>query len=395
MEYTCRNITNYLLLLIICLVGQSYVYSQSYIIEDATISKKDRDSCLTYVHPISSIKLYSTDSINFSECLIITDSSSYTPHKNEYTSSDTAWSHLIVFSSPQKFVHIQKPTNISVSARSIYVQPLQLNNTHNSKQFLGESCASLPHIIYQDEWRVGLPEPDYTRIRTETKHIIIHHSAGSNNQTNYTDIIRNIYIDHTTNNGWDDIGYNYLIAQNGAIYAGRDPGDYEQDMVQGAHFVGKNAHTLGICILGNYEEVPVPDTAYQLLQKLVSWKCGKDSLQPLLTAYHPANSNLPVIAGHRDGGATLCPGEHLYEILPILRNEVADSLRQCGYTIATELSNISTQKHASRTYSISPKDLCYVYSINGQLITIDIFARIKAYTHNQRYIVVPQKFIAE
>jgi hypothetical protein len=44
--------------------------------------------------------------------------------------------------------------------------------------------------------------------------------------------------------GWSDIGYHYVIDQDGTIESGR-----KEDVV-GAHCEGHNAHSLGICLIG-------------------------------------------------------------------------------------------------------------------------------------------------
>lgn len=187
-------------------------------------------------------------------------------------------------------------------------------------------------MIDQQEWREGLPEPSYERIYTDVHNVIVHHSAGSNIDTNYTGIVRNIYIYHTEIRGWSDIGYNYLIAPDGMIFKGRDPGNLEQDNVLGAHFCAYNSGTMGICVMGTYTETVPSAVAIASLKQLLNWKLGKDSLDPAGFYPHPLNASLPVIAGHRDGCATECPGENLYNILNNIRYEVQEMYRGCGYT---------------------------------------------------------------
>jgi hypothetical protein len=132
-------------------------------------------------------------------------------------------------------------------------------------------------------------------------------------------VVRNIYLWHTQTNGWSDIGYNYLIAQDGTIFKGRDPGEGEQDSVRGAHFCGKNTGTMGISLLGTYTDVAPTDTTVASLLKLMAWKVNKDELDPLAFKPHAANPVLGVIAGHRDGCATECPGDKVYEKIPTYR----------------------------------------------------------------------------
>ena len=187
-----------------------------------------------------------------------------------------------------------------------------------------------PAFVPVAEWRAGLPAPSYSRRITSVQHVIVHHSATYNTLTNYENVVRNIYLFHTRDRGWSDIGYNYLIAQDGTIFEGRSAGSpsEENDDVQGAHFCGKNSNTMGVCLLGNYSTTDPTntaeptDTAVASLVKLTGWKLAKEGLDPDGERSHPANPTLPTIAGHRDGCATECPGDNLYARLGEIRNSV-------------------------------------------------------------------------
>ncbi|UII29992.1 N-acetylmuramoyl-L-alanine amidase [Fulvivirga ulvae] len=189
---------------------------------------------------------------------------------------------------------------------------------------------SMPVMVDQSVWRAGLPEPSYNRSFTVTENIIIHHSATSNEADNYADVVRNIYIYHTQGNGWSDIGYNYLIAPDGTIFKGRDPGSGEQDKVIGAHFCGKNSTTMGICLMGTYTEIPPSEETLAALDRLLAWKSDKDNLDPFGQNSHPLNASLPVIAGHRDGCSTECPGQKTYDRLSEIRYATAETMEACG-----------------------------------------------------------------
>ena len=231
-----------------------------------------------------------------------------------------------------------------------------------------DGCSE-PEMIDQSVWREGLDDPDYERIPNKVHNIIIHHSAGSNTDTNYIQVVRSIYIYHTEYRGWSDIGYNYLIAQDGTIFKGRDPGELEQDNVLGAHFCASNTGTMGICVLGDYMEVSPPESAIQSLIDLVAWKLGKDSLDPLGTYPHPLNSELPVIAGHRDGCATLCPGDSLYNEFPLLRLDVMEAFNQCGYSI----NSIEVQDNHFDELSVSVSgNEIFIYHPNSKIENISL-----------------------
>lgn len=213
---------------------------------------------------------------------------------------------------------------------SLFLISLPDANPSVPKPDIRNNCDK-PAMIDQDDWRVGLPDPDYERIFNRVGNIIIHHSATENSITNYTDLVRSIYVYHTQINGWSDMGYNYLIAPDGSIYAGRDPGDklYE-DEVLGAHFCASNTGTMGICLLGTFSETKPTDEALHALNKLISWKSAKDSLWPVGQNPHPLNQHLDVVAGHRQGCATLCPGDSVLSHLQAIRFSSNTSLQNCG-----------------------------------------------------------------
>ncbi|CAN0256205.1 unnamed protein product, partial [Chrysoparadoxa australica] len=165
-------------------------------------------------------------------------------------------------------------------------------------------CIAPVTSIPQSEWRAGLPEPSYSRIETEVEHVVVHHSAGSNTNQDFTQVVRDIYIYHTEVNGWSDIGYNYLIAQDGSIYNGRDPGNLAQDNVLGAHFCGSNSTTMGVCLLGNFQTASITTSTRLSLQNLVAWKLEKENLTPYVTHQHDL-CLYEALIGHRDGCSTL------------------------------------------------------------------------------------------
>jgi len=235
-------------------------------------------------------------------------------------------------------------------------------------------------MIDQQVWREGLPEPDYERIVHKVGNIIIHHSATYNDLTDYTNVIRNIYISHTQVNNWSDIGYNYVIAQDGTIYKGRDPGIYEQDNVMGAHFCSSNSGTMGICILGNYMDICPTQESLNSLIDLLTWKTAKESLNPFGTSSHPLNSDLHVIAGHRDGCSTLCPGDSLYEKLSYIRQRTSGKLKSCGYDyFSANVNDWSTpdikifQNPAGNTVNICIEannvNKIYMFDLQGRIIS--------------------------
>lgn len=89
--------------------------------------------------------------------------------------------------------------------------------------------------------------------------------------------------------GWGGIGYHFYIRKNGTIYRGR-PEEYI-----GAHAIGKNYDSIGICLEGDFEREEPTEAQKSSLVKLST---------DMIIKY-----NLKDAIGHRDVYETLCPGE--------------------------------------------------------------------------------------
>jgi N-acetylmuramoyl-L-alanine amidase len=90
---------------------------------------------------------------------------------------------------------------------------------------------------------------------------------------------------HIETNHWDDIGYHYVIEyDNGfpTIKIGRDEG------TPGAHALGFNHKSLGICIVGNFDKGPLPWDKAEVLVHLI---------QRLMKKYNIPKEN---VLGHRE-----------------------------------------------------------------------------------------------
>lgn len=116
--------------------------------------------------------------------------------------------------------------------------------------------------------------------------LIVHHSA-SPMRTSVEDIERW----HVQDNGWDAIGYHWVVSSVGIITSTRPI------HCQGAHAIGFNDGTLGVCLIGNNTEEQNRWTRNQVvaLNELLS---SLETLIPGIEAW-----------GHRDlATGTECPG---------------------------------------------------------------------------------------
>jgi N-acetylmuramoyl-L-alanine amidase len=109
--------------------------------------------------------------------------------------------------------------------------------------------------------------------------------------------------------GWEDVGYHYVIRRNGRVEDGRSRGH------QGSHVAGHNHESVGLCLVGGVRRTPdadgrddvdgprwdlIPDANFTAAQL-----AALESAVTLLTAQYPKAT----VRGHRDfpGVNKACP----------------------------------------------------------------------------------------
>jgi hypothetical protein len=172
-----------------------------------------------------------------------------------------------------------------------------------------------------------------------TQKLVVHHTAGRNDDPDPASTVRAIYYYHAVTRGWGDIGYNLLVDEAGRIYEGRYSRPYAagetptgEDTggrgVTAAHVGGWNSGTVGIALLGTLTDVDAEPAARSSLEWMLAWKAERHGLDPRATDLYtnPVSGAQKVVAeisGHRDWAATECPGGVFYSTLPALREAVA------------------------------------------------------------------------
>lgn len=93
--------------------------------------------------------------------------------------------------------------------------------------------------------------------------------------------------------GWRTIGYHYVIYRDGSIHEGRNIAE------QGAHCLGQNAHSIGVCYIGGCAaDGKSPKDTRTTAQR----KALVELLRRLKAQFPKAT-----IHGHRDFAAKACP----------------------------------------------------------------------------------------
>ncbi len=264
-----------------------------------------------------------------------------------------------------------------------YAKPMAELPIPNQNPISIQTGCTKPAVVPQSVWRNGLPAPWPNPVATHVFHCVVHHAASTNSDSIGLNTIRNIYLFHTTlppaGNGWADVGYNFLIAPNGTIFEGRDgQGSTSTDSVRGAHFCGKNANTMGVCMMGDYMTTKPTNASLNALEKILTWKMFKENLWANDSSQHPIGSQagywLKRLVGHRDGCSTDCPGDSLYPMLPLLRAKITTNMYLCNGGIGFEEL---TKNRKTLTIYPNPAQTTIELLLNNRAIDLDSYRKIE------------------
>lgn len=172
--------------------------------------------------------------------------------------------------------------------------------------------------------------------RNSTKQIILHHADASNCT------VKDINRWHL-NNGWTGIGYHYFVRKDGTIYRGRP------ENAIGAHAIGANGNSIGICAEGNYETETMPEVQ-------------KNAIKELIADIKSRYGNLAV-KGHKEVSNTSCPGKN-YPLEELKSTKATNVIKKEEFEMktyqngATSENCYSNWQCTNRIGSLNPKEKC-------------------------------------
>jgi hypothetical protein len=204
-------------------------------------------------------------------------------------------------------------------------------------RFVSSGLAGQPPIIARSTWADGRTRPRKAPYYGEVKVAVVHHTVNGNGYSKRQSaaIVRGMALFHRNVNGWNDLGYNFVVDRFGQIFEGRGGGIDEA--LTGAHAGGYNFATTGVAVLGSFSASAPSARAFESLARLLAWKLslhgvpaiGRDTIEVSRPgsgySRYPAGAHVSLkrISGHRDADVTSCPGGGLYARLPRLRRIVA------------------------------------------------------------------------
>lgn len=128
-----------------------------------------------------------------------------------------------------------------------------------------------------------------SRPESDVEGVVWHHSASRGQS------IRNLAQYHTMVRGWPGIAYHFAIGWDGVIYQMNDVTTLSY------HAQGYNSKTIGVVLVGNYEEREITD---EMAESIV-----------MLNEYLKDRYSLKFAWTHCETKATICPGKYAREML--------------------------------------------------------------------------------
>lgn len=154
----------------------------------------------------------------------------------------------------------------------------------------------------------------------EVKLLVVHHTAiavGGDARAG-AERMRALYQYHASNRGWGDVGYNFVVGENGEIYEGRAGGDY----VVAGHAYCNNRKTVGVALMVDANKEEPTQAQMRSLQTLLDELARKYGIDLERSArYHGKQFASPVV-GHRELVSTDCPGFYVWGTMDQIRSNV-------------------------------------------------------------------------
>jgi hypothetical protein len=224
----------------------------------------------------------------------------------------------------------------ALRARFVRAQPTARLSARLARRLRGRArSAQAPAIIPRSAWGGDSVPPREPPIYGAVHLAFVHHTVTANDYgpEESAGIVLSIARYHRNSNGWNDIGYQFLVDKYGQIFEGR-AGGIDQAVV-GAQAQGWNSTSTGISCIGTFSTVAQTPEGMDALARLIGWKLSVHGVPTtgevtVISAGGETNrypSGTPVtfqrISGHRDGNNTSCPGDLLYAQLEQLRGAAA------------------------------------------------------------------------
>lgn len=176
----------------------------------------------------------------------------------------------------------------------------------------------------------------------DVKLLVVHHTALEVNGDDRSGLerVRALYEYHANSRGWGDVGYHYIIDENGVIYEGRAGGD----SVVGGHVYCGNVGTQGIALLGDFTKEQPTQKQVQSLQYMLDYLANLHDIDLRKSVTYKGQLMQPIVR-HKDLISTQCPGYYLSSAF----NQVVANVRNGNLLASVTFPTIQTTAYKDRT----------------------------------------------
>lgn len=224
--------------------------------------------------------------------------------------------------------------------------------------------AQFPAYVSRAGWDADEQIVKSISIGTEVRLLWVHHTATGNDYdcADSAKIVKSIQANDVKGKGWSDIGYNYLVDKCGKLFEGRRGG--VETPVVGAHVMGFNTNYAGIAVIGDFRTLASNAAIEKVIAQVAAARLGKYDYNPAGSVTVAAGSTndkftagtqvtLQRVAGHRDGDATLCPGDNLYSRLPAIRSLAVEQITGLALKPVTGGGKLGSAYYVPKTAGLS------------------------------------------
>ena len=205
---------------------------------------------------------------------------------------------------------------------------------------VADAAPPQPAIMLRQGWGAEDCRPRTGPAYGSVRAAVVHHTVSANEYTpeEAPGIVLGICRFHRNGNGWNDIGYNFLVDRYGTVYEGRAGGI--TSTVAGAHAQGYNSQTFGAAAIGTHTVYGITEEAKQAFVELLAWKLSVHGniaagRTRLISGGGPVNKypagkriNVKRVFGHRRVNSTACPGNALKHQINDIRHRAQARINQ-------------------------------------------------------------------
>ncbi len=170
-----------------------------------------------------------------------------------------------------------------------------------------DALAAFPTVLPRSAWGARAPT---CRSLTNPYRMVVHHTASPTNDSMTPEQrLRQTQAYHMDTRGYCDIAYNFLMSRDARVWEGRGDG------VLGGHTLNQNAGNMALCLIGTYTSDRLTPQQECAAAGWMAWQSSRHGIALTRTN----------IKGHREWGATACPGDQVFARLDALVQQAATS----------------------------------------------------------------------